>query len=263
MPTIHNETDAIILDSRQHGESDVILTLFCRDFGRINVIAKGGKKSKKRFVNKLEIFSSIRALLRRSGKKGLPLLEDAELVASHIKIRENVARYTTASVVQEILLAGTRDHDPAKHLFHLTQWAFQELSMKNEHLMVLLCFFTVYLEAIGYRPELEYCLECGNKNAIQSDHLFNVFKGGILCGQCSQYVGTTIPLSQQSIILLCSIQQHPLEQLLQLNRQTSNIHEGLNILHRFGRHVLQREIVSWKMLRHVFLGTQHSPPSSS
>ncbi len=258
MAAIHNETDAIVLDSRQHGESDVILTLFCHDFGRISVIAKGGKKSKRRFVNKLEIFSAIHALLRRSGKGGLPLLEDAELIASHIEIRENIARYTTASVVQEILLAGTRDHDPAKHLFHLTQWTFQELSEKNEHLMVLLCFLTVYLETIGYRPELEYCLECGNKNIPQSHHLFNICKGGIFCGQCSQHVGTTIALSQQAVTLLQSIQQHPLEQLLQLNPKTSNVHEGLNILHRFGRHVLQREIISWNMLRHVFLHTQRS-----
>ncbi len=249
----HHETDAIILNYRQHGESDVILTLFCHDYGRIHAIAKGGKKSKKRFVNKLETFSVLHALLRRSTRKGLPLLEDAELIASNIEIREDVARYSTASVIQEMLLAGTRDHDPAEHLFKLTQWSLKEISKKEEHLMVLLCFLTLCLEEIGYRPEMEYCLECGRRNINQQYHLFNVFKGGVFCGQCCEYAGTTIRLSQQALTLLCTIQRHPLSRLLEIKRQNKNVHEGLNILHRFGRHVLQREIISWTMLRQVFL----------
>ena len=49
-------TQAIVIRSLNYGESDKILTFFTRDFGKLKGIAKGERRSKKRFQNVLGIF---------------------------------------------------------------------------------------------------------------------------------------------------------------------------------------------------------------
>ena len=51
---------AIVLRVNDLGESDKIVTFYSKQEGKLAGIAKGAKKSKKRFSNKLEIFPCYR-----------------------------------------------------------------------------------------------------------------------------------------------------------------------------------------------------------
>ena len=48
------ETEAIVLSTRDHGESDRLVAFHTADCGRLRGIAKGARRSKKRFVNTFE-----------------------------------------------------------------------------------------------------------------------------------------------------------------------------------------------------------------
>ncbi|MGW8193663.1 MAG: DNA repair protein RecO, partial [Desulforhopalus sp.] len=100
------ETEAIVLDCIDHGESDIIVTLFCLDGGRLSAIAKGAKKSKKRFVNKLEIFTFLHITYQRKSSTSLAFLAEAELHTGFVNIRSNLELYTIASIIREFLLIG-------------------------------------------------------------------------------------------------------------------------------------------------------------
>jgi DNA repair protein RecO (recombination protein O) len=58
MPAIKSE--AIILQVKPFQESDLIVNFFSADLGRLVGIAKGAKKSKKRFSHCLEPLSRVR-----------------------------------------------------------------------------------------------------------------------------------------------------------------------------------------------------------
>ena len=47
-------THAVVLNSVDYAESDRILTFFTREHGKLSGIAKGARRSKKRFVGKLD-----------------------------------------------------------------------------------------------------------------------------------------------------------------------------------------------------------------
>jgi DNA repair protein RecO (recombination protein O) len=49
-------TEAIVLRAIDYGESDRIVTFCTADFGKIRGIAKGARRSRKRFANALEPF---------------------------------------------------------------------------------------------------------------------------------------------------------------------------------------------------------------
>ena len=253
MAAVLHETEAIVLDSLEHGESDLILTLFCRDMGRTSVIAKGARKSLKRFVNKLEIFSALQATLRQSGNRSLLHLEEAELSAGFIRIRQEITGYSAASVAREMLLAGTREGEPDERLYLLALKTLDSFDRHDRHLQTLLSFLLLYLEYIGYRPELDCCTECGLPWQQARQPAFQVSSGGLVCGCSAGVTGQLIALSPETLRLLQAVRTSPIEQLHLLTPHQHAVHEGLNILHRFGRHVLQREIVSWRMLRQIFV----------
>lgn len=253
MAAVTSETDGVVLETRDHGESDLIVTLYCPDSGKITAIAKGARKSKRRFVNKLEMFTFLHLQLRRSGNRSLLLLEEAELHAAFLNLRHDVVRYSVASVIRELMLLGTREGETDEQLYKMLLWTLDSLDRRDTPLKPLMFFFLRYLDYIGYRPEVDCCTQCGTSAPSMGQFRFNTFSGGLVCTSCSPAPSSSlIPLSSTTITLLTDAQDAQLKQLSGLQAQTRSIHEGLNILHRYGRHILQREIHSWKMLRQMF-----------
>src|SRR3972149_3851703 len=76
----HFTTEAIVLNSMDYGESDRIVTLYTLGFGKVRGIAKGAKRSRKRFVNKLEPFSYINLLFFQKHGRELVMIEQAETI---------------------------------------------------------------------------------------------------------------------------------------------------------------------------------------
>ncbi len=250
MTPIIRETDAIVLDSHDHGESDLIITLYCRDNGRITAIAKGAKKSKRRFVNKLELFSFLQVTLRQRNSNSLALLQEAELHSGFIQLRQNFTKYTAASVIREFTLFAIRDGEEDERFYQLLLWSLHMLNKGEPHLQIVMLFLLRFYDYIGYRPELRHCFSCGISELSSSDFRFNTSTGSLICAKCVRAAGQSgIPLSPGTIKMLESCQHSSLERLHRIKVAESSLYEALNILHRYGRHVLQRDIISWRMLR--------------
>lgn len=244
-------TDGVVLDSRDHGESDLIITLFCRDGGRCSAIAKGARKSLRRFVNKLELFSFLHVTLRQRSQSGLALLEDADLHAGFIHLRQDIRCYTAASVLREFTLLATRDGETDERTYLLLLWALHQLDQNEPHLQIVMLFLLRFLDGIGYRPELGRCVGCGSTGADQGDCSFSIPSGSLVCRQC-QRTGRKaggIPLSGPTVAMLQDCQDRKLTRLAGMRIPPIQVYEALNILHRYGRHVLDRDIISWAMLR--------------
>ncbi len=256
-----NETDGIVIDCRDHGESDIIVTLYTRDTGKTGVIAKGAKRSIRRFVNKLEIFSFLHLQLRKSGNKSLLLLEEADLHAGFITLRSDIKKYSVASVIRELLILSTREESD-EGIYQLTLWSFYQLDTGSDPLHTLMCFLVKFFDYIGYRPELECCIICGvTEDKYGFD--FNVFTGGLICKSCGGSSPQALTkISEQTISLIKQILDCPIDKLSAFRAPENITYEVLNILHKHGRHILQRDIVSWKMLRSTFLGSPFQNPYS-
>lgn len=243
-------TDGIVLDSREHGESDLIVTLFCRDSGRITAIAKGARKSLRRFVNKLELFSFLRVNLRQRNANSLALLEEADLHAGFIQLRQELKRYTAASVIREFTLLATREGEADERLYSLLLWALHHLDLGSPHLQVVLLFLLKFYDYVGYRPELAHCVHCAASTNSGRRFGFGTIAGGVVCEHCGNGHGRSgIGLANTTIELLHCSQDLPLARLHQLSIPEQSLYEGLNVLHRYGRHVFGRDIISWSMLR--------------
>jgi len=238
------EEDAIVLDSRDHGESDLILTLFCQDSGRISAIAKSARKSKKRFVNKLEIFTFLQITFNQKPNRSLAFLSEAELHTPFPNIRKSLSLYYSASIIREYLLQGIRESEPDKVLFRLSLWALHNIDRNNSPKTVVAMFLIHYFTSLGYRPDLEKCESCEVEVTTSYSYLFNPSSGRLSCSNCNRTVSGGMALSHGAIKVMRVVQNMPLERLHRVKMSGAILKETLLMLNRFGQQIFQRDIVS-------------------
>ncbi|MEK6201985.1 MAG: DNA repair protein RecO [Desulfobulbaceae bacterium] len=248
MSELSKESAAIVLDCRDHGESDLIVTFYCQGIGRMTGIAKGAKRSQKRFVNKLELFSSLSLRYTDAKRSNLAFIVEAELLESFLRLRQSMPLYMAATVIRELTLAATRDMEGDDGLFYLLQWALRSLESQRPAMTVLVLFQLKFFEQIGYRPNLGSCLRCEQPFAVAQGYGFDSRAGSIVCSSCQGGQGAVVPLSRGTIKFLDSAQNQPLGRLHRLHLSRSGLHEALSLFYHYGRHLLQREIYSLKSL---------------
>ncbi len=243
------ETDAVVLNCIEHGESDVIITLFCQDVGRLSAIAKGAKKSKKRFVNKLELFSFLHITYQQKANRSLAFLAEADLHTAFLHIRQDLQLYSIASVIREFLLIGIRENEPDVSIFRLCLWALHSLDRKQSPMTTLCLFLIRFYDHVGYRPDLQTCGRCNSVVTSRNRYSFDTASGRIICSACSPHLPHGIPLSHGTIKILRTAQELPVERLHRLRISGNILNEAISLLQSYGNQLFQRDIVSWKMVR--------------
>jgi DNA repair protein RecO (recombination protein O) len=244
-----HRTRGIVLEIGGFGEADKLVKFYSPDIGRATAIAKSAKRSQKRFVNKLEPFSilEIEYVPPRSGS--LFLLREAELSCAFLRLRQDVGRYTCASVICELTLLFTREMDPDPDIFTLLTWAFQRLSNRNNVLQTMVFFFLKLLDTCGYRPELSCCSTCGAVIKPANNHYLNVGNSNLICSDCRQHITrSSRKLSGQTLAFLLHSQRLDLNRLDRLQIQEKNCKEALRFLYSYSLRILQRDINSWPQL---------------
>ncbi len=241
---------AIVLQVAAHGESDKIVTLFCLEFGKITAIAKGAKRSKKRFVNKLEPFTSLHVSCRPPKRGSLFFLHEAELINAHLFLRNHYSGYVTAAFVCELVRRFSGEQDPEPAIFKLLSWAFTSLEQEQNYCIIAAFFLLRLLGACGYQPQLTKCAACGC--LVDQKPSFTLYPGNgtLLCIRCQQHTnGSSLRLTRQTLKFLYSGQQMPLSRLTSLQMSTDNAYQALMVLCNYSRHILQQDIHSWKQLK--------------
>ena len=92
------QDEAIILRTRDYRESDRLITFFSRSQGQLTGIAKGARRSKKRFVHTLEPLSHVLITYADRSSSGLVRIDASELKNGFIELRNDVTRLGYASL---------------------------------------------------------------------------------------------------------------------------------------------------------------------
>lgn len=251
MPEIRSDLPALVVDSHDYGESDKIVIFFCQEIGRISALAKGAHRSKKRFLNKLELFSFVQISYSRSSPGRLAVLSEAELLNSFISLRSNLNGYKTASIIREYLLLATHDTAGDDHLFQLALWALHSLNRNEDQRRILALFLIKFFDVLGYRPDFSSCQVCSTRPPANEPVSFAVQSGGIICRKCSPaHRSEHRPLAAGTIQMISAVQQQPITRLNRFRPGGMVLEQILDYACRYGRHLFQREIQSWKWLDH-------------
>lgn len=245
------KTDAIVIRSFHYGESDKIVTFLTRDFGKIRGIAKGARRSKKRFQNALGLFSHLRLIFFDREGMGLIRAEGCDVLNSFPKIRENIRKIFFGNYFLELVneMAGEREINlEAFDLLLLFLSILEEMEPKEEQLRM---FEIRMLSLFGYRPNMRRCDGC-KKGLEELKETSNVFfslpKGALVCERCSKMWDNLIPLSLGTALLIERISQMDLPKIHRLKFTSQALSESRELLPKFITYQLGKELRSLKAL---------------
>jgi len=183
-----HKDQAIILSSRVFGESDKILRFLTLRSGKLTGIAKGGKKSQKRFMNTLELFNHIDIEYFEKSEKGMVRIDNADLREANSGIESSFRRMCIASFFAEFVDRLTREKEPHADLFEVLKEALNKVKYVEFTYFDILYYQLEMLHHLGYMPNFTTCVQCGKDVSVDAPTSFSHERGGVVCGACASSV---------------------------------------------------------------------------
>jgi DNA repair protein RecO (recombination protein O) len=180
-------TEALILRSVDFGESDQILHLLVPEIGRLPVIAKGARRSVRRFSGTLDLFNHVKIQVDIRRPNSLARLDQASLIDPFIAMRSESARFALGCYLLELFDRLTPERGVRTDMQRLFSFALGALRMVAERapdLRLRTLIELRALDALGLRPEFSRCVRCGSAPAGRSPIGFHVAEGGVVCDPC-------------------------------------------------------------------------------
>jgi len=232
----HYSTEAIVLESFDLGESDRILAFFTKDFGKVKGIAKGARRSRKRFVGRLEPASCIKLFFHHSEKSELVRVEDAALINGFDGLRGDIEMFAAACYLVELTGAFTRPGDSHGGVFSLLKIFLSLMDEAGDSLMLSRFFEVKLLSVLGYMPALEQCVVCGvplSEPLSGEMFRFSPLKGGLLCRQCCGVGENAVRLSAGTARFIQAVERMAPDKLQRLRPGPSFTKEAGPLLDSF------------------------------
>ena len=241
-------SEAIVLRRRDFSESDRLLTLFSRDFGKIQAIAKGARKPQSRKTGHVELFMRTNFLFAKG--REMNIITQAEMVEAYPGLRQDLVRTTYASYLVELLDRFTADEDKHRGEYELLANGLGWLEKTTDVLLVARYYELRLLGLAGYQPRLFHCVSCGEPIEEQ-DQFFSAELGGVLCPDCFAADRRAQSISSVAVKVLRYLQTRDWEtvKVLQLKRP---LHRELeNSMHYYLTYILERNLKSVDFLYHL------------
>ena len=202
MPTLR--TEALILRSVDFGESDRILHLLVPERGRLTVIAKGARRSVKRFGGTLDLFNHLKVQVERRRANSMSRLDQSQLVHAFVPLRVDPARFAMGCYLLELLdrLAPEGGaHPDMRRLFDFALSALEQLALRRPDATLRTVLELRALDALGLRPELRRCVRCGREATDRGTGPvgFLIADGGPVCGACAMGVHGALPVHRGTL----------------------------------------------------------------
>jgi DNA repair protein RecO (recombination protein O) len=171
----------IVLRSVKLGEADKIVTILTQGSGKVRAVAKGVRKTTSRFGARLEPLTHVSLMLYR-GRGALDTVTQAEIVAPHRHIREDLSLFAAAETMVEAADKVAEEHERNVPLVVLLLNGLRALDAgPADPASVAESFLLKMLSLSGFHPALTACAVCGSADV----RLWSAGLGGAVCAGCA------------------------------------------------------------------------------
>jgi len=224
-----HHTEAIILSQKNIRENDKIISFYTKDFGKVEILARGARKIQSKLAGHLQFF----ALLNIGFAKGKNFnhLTSAILKNNYSGIKISAKQINPGMFCLKTVNLLIKPFRPDVKIFNLLEKLFELLNADYNSLTAQ--FFVIKLLAyLGYAPELYLCVNCKNK-IKEEENFFNFNKGGLICPKCHKNSLEEVSISPQSIKILRLFLKENLEVIRKLIKVESSLKEVEKIVLKF------------------------------
>jgi DNA repair protein RecO (recombination protein O) len=173
---------AVVIGSFDLGESDRVVTFYAREHGKVRGVAKASRRMRSRFGGALELFTLGELVFFDTGRSELVRVDHFDVLEPFAALRVDLERLGQAAWIVECVGRLTAERDPHAALYGLLTRALRALAGAATPTRVAVCFGVRCLDALGHRPRLDRCVECGRSYPFARPALD---EGGVVCEACA------------------------------------------------------------------------------
>jgi DNA repair protein RecO (recombination protein O) len=173
----------VVLKTTPLRESDLLVVLYTDTHGRISAVARGGRRSQRRFAGTLSLLVLGRYQLGRRPRGELWGLDSGEVVQEWTRLSSDVVAVAHASYVAELVGGLLPPESPDPQALEVVLAVWDSLADGGPSPGALRAAELALLDIAGHRPALDQCAACG-ETALDAA-VFDPTRGGAICRRCA------------------------------------------------------------------------------
>jgi DNA repair protein RecO (recombination protein O) len=244
-----NRMQAVVLRRRDYNDADRVLTVFTPHAGKLDLIAKGIRKTTSRKAGHLELFAHVSILVAQA--RTWDIITEVATIESFRHLRGHLESISRASYVGELVDAFGEASDDSGHLWDLLLLALRELDAAESDPDLMLRWFELHLLSLaGFQPELFHCLGCG-KELQPVDNFLHLHAGGIYCPECGASSSGAQLITVDILKILRHLQRSSWGAVRGLHVRPHILQAVESILYRYIVTILERQLKSADFVRRL------------
>jgi DNA repair protein RecO (recombination protein O) len=194
-------SDALVLRTYKLGETDQIVVLFTRDFGKLRAVVRRSHSPRRYTASYYQPLMLLHTIV--FGRPGQPLyrMHSVDIVQAFRPLHEDFHLLRCGLYLTELIDVATHEREPAPELFALVYQALEQLAQTAAPEMLLRRFELRLAMLIGYTPQLLYCAHC-SRDLQPHERTFSPRLGGLLCAACAVTTRQTFTVSPEAVAYL-------------------------------------------------------------
>ena len=171
--------EAVVLRTDDFGDANRVVTLFTKEFGKLEANAYGCRRARSPLSGATQMFNHISAQIVHGSK--VDTIREADILNFYDGLTKNLERLAYASFFFEIVNRMTFPRQKEIETFRLLKKSLPALNTRNPKIAALIgaCQF---METSGVQLNFSRCVRCGTE--IFGDAAISLLDGGALCMNC-------------------------------------------------------------------------------
>lgn len=180
-------TEALLVRRVEYGESDLVLTLLTQKVGKVSALARGARKSTRRFAGALEPMHTLLVELDERPSAELLTLVSATLKQPRAKILSNLPAMEAAGKALSWVRMAAPPRTPEEAPYAVLNFLLDRLAAANDAEAVATALAEAglsLLSAFGWGIDFERCVRCGRQASPEQSASVDAVRGGLICRSC-------------------------------------------------------------------------------
>jgi len=181
------KTRALLVRRVAYGESDLILTLLTEELGKVSALARGARRSQRRFAGALEPMHTLRVALDERTTSDLYMLREASIDQARSELTNSLEALDAAGRALSWLARACVAKTPEPAAWRAISDFLDELDTRSEPRAprrALAEFGVHLLRALGWALDFEHCVRCGKTCDAGQAAFVDAASGGLICRAC-------------------------------------------------------------------------------
>lgn len=182
-----HSTEALLLRRVDYGEADLVLTLLTQKLGKLSALARGARKSQKRFGGALEPMHTLAVELDERPGAELLTLREAKLKAPRPKLLGSLSALEAAGKALGWVRRAAPPRTPEAEPYAVLITLLDRLNAENnseQSAVALAEAGLVLLASFGWGIDFERCVRCGRQALPAQSASVDAARGGLICRSC-------------------------------------------------------------------------------